>query len=82
MDRRTFLRNSLASAAAVSLGSGFWQRVMSAPSLAGTGPYGALGATPDVNGFLLPPDFTSRVIARSGLPVEGTTFIRPVFPDG
>jgi Bacterial protein of unknown function (DUF839) len=82
VDRRSFLRNSVASAAALSFAPGLWRTVMSAPAVAGSGPYGPLGAVPDANGFLLPPGFSSRVIARSGQPVGLTTFVRPVFPDG
>lgn len=47
------------------------------------GPYGSIeGRTPDENGLLLPEGFTSRVLARSGQPVEGTDYEWPVFPDG
>lgn len=81
VDRRAFLRNSLASAAALSV-PGFWRTVMSAPTVAGTGPYGPLGTLPDANGFLLPPGFTSREVARALKPVGTSTFLRPVFPDG
>lgn len=31
---------------------------------------------------MLPPRFTSRVIARSGEPVPGTAFTFPIYPDG
>jgi secreted PhoX family phosphatase len=70
------------SGAALSLGPSFWQRALSSPAVAGASPYGPLAATPDANGLLLPPGFSSRVVARSGLVVEGTDFVRPVFPDG
>ncbi|HRB03806.1 MAG TPA: DUF839 domain-containing protein [Ilumatobacteraceae bacterium] len=42
----------------------------------------ALGSVPDVNGFLLPPGFTSRVIARSGQLVAGTSYTFLNNPDG
>lgn len=82
VDRRAFLRNSIVSAAAVSFAPGFWRTAMSAPTVAGTGPYGPLGTLPDANGFLLPTGFSSRVIARSLQPVLPSRFLRPVFPDG
>ena len=44
--------------------------------------FAALSATPDANGFLLPPGFTSRVIARSGDVVAGTQYVFPNKPDG
>ena len=46
------------------------------------GPYGPLAGAPDANGLLLPEGFTSRVIARSLQPVEGTGYEWPAFPDG
>ena len=48
----------------------------------GDGPYGALAAQPDANGLLLPEGFRSRVIARAGESVAGTTYEWPAFPDG
>lgn len=48
----------------------------------GPGPYGALATTPDENGLLLPPGFTSRVVAVAGEPVGETDFAWPAFPDG
>jgi hypothetical protein len=42
---------------------------------------GALGA-PDANGLRLPPGFTSRVIARTGERVAGTTYSWHLLPDG
>ncbi|MCT7351420.1 PhoX family protein [Streptomyces sp. 15-116A] len=45
------------------------------------GPYGALGS-PDANGIRLPAGFTSRVIARSGQRVTGTSYTWHNAPDG
>lgn len=42
----------------------------------------ALGSVPDVNGFLLPPHFASRVIARSGQLIAGTSYTFLNNPDG
>ena len=54
---------------------------LSAPSEPGEGPYGSL-QDPDENGLMLPQGFTSRVVAYSGLPVLGTTYVWHTFPDG
>ena len=45
------------------------------------GPYGALRAA-DANGIRLPAGFTSRVVARSGTAVPGTTTVWHPAPDG
>jgi secreted PhoX family phosphatase len=75
VDRRAFLRAGLAGAAAAALG----------PRLAActpdAGPYGALGAA-DANGIRLPSGFTSRVLARSGSTVPGTSYVWHPAPDG
>ncbi|MEW5633231.1 translocation protein TolB, partial [Streptomyces hydrogenans] len=52
-----------------------------APAQPGTGPYGALGSA-DANGIMLPAGFTSRVIARSGQTVPGTSYTWHNAPDG
>ncbi|MFD5427424.1 alkaline phosphatase PhoX, partial [Streptomyces sp. NPDC127084] len=51
------------------------------PAQPGTGPYGALGWA-DANGIQLPAGFTSRVIARSGQQVSGTSYTWHSAPDG
>jgi secreted PhoX family phosphatase len=75
VDRRAFLRAGLASAAVAAVG----------PSLAAcvpdNGPYGVLGAA-DANGIKLPSGFTSRVLARSGTAVPGTSYVWHAAPDG
>ena len=81
MRRREFLKAGLVTAGAAALGPGFWERVYAAPTVPGPGPYGTLLAA-DKNGLMLPAGFTSRVIARSGLPVPGTLYPWPIFPDG
>jgi secreted PhoX family phosphatase len=40
------------------------------------------GAATDANGLILPPGFTSRIIAQGGQVVPGTNHLFPVFPDG
>jgi hypothetical protein len=83
MDRRSFLRLGLGSAAgaATSLGAGFWERAIAAPVQPGPSPYGPLLA-PDANGLRLPAGFTSRVVAASLTPVAGTSHVWHAFPDG
>ncbi|WP_323371202.1 alkaline phosphatase PhoX [Streptomyces katsurahamanus] len=51
------------------------------PAQPGPGPYGALGAA-DANGIALPAGFASRVIARSGQRVTGTSYSWHSAPDG
>ncbi|WP_189184643.1 alkaline phosphatase PhoX [Streptomyces albiflavescens] len=52
-----------------------------APAQNGTSPYGGLLAA-DANGIMLPSGFTSRVIARSGQTVPGTSYTWHNAPDG
>ncbi|HEX4868381.1 MAG TPA: hypothetical protein VFV32_12285 [Acidimicrobiales bacterium] len=77
MDRRGSLRTSAAAGAA--LGPAFWRSAYAETAEPGVGPYGA-PAGPDKNGLWLPEGFRSRVMARSGLPVAGTTYLWPIFP--
>lgn len=81
MDRRRFLRNAAVGSASLGLGAGFWERALAAPATPGPSPYGPLLA-PDANGLRLPAGFTSRVVAASLLPVQGTTHLWHAFPDG
>ncbi|MGH3740123.1 MAG: alkaline phosphatase PhoX [Micromonosporaceae bacterium] len=78
MERRSFLRAATFGAGSVALG--FTLRRDTLPQ-AGPSPYGAL-RQPDGNGVMLPNGFTSRVIARSGQPVVGTSHIWHGAPDG
>lgn len=81
VNRRSFLRNLGAASVALSLGPDFWAKAYAAPTVAGESPYGPL-LEADENGLMLPEGFTSRVIARSLLPVAPTTYTWPMFPDG
>ncbi|MFC8946812.1 DUF839 domain-containing protein [Streptomyces sp. WAC04189] len=81
MERRTLLRTAVVGGSAV-LGGALWRGAAhAAPAQPGSGPYGALGA-PDANGIRLPAGFTSRVIARSGQKVAGTSYTWHNAPDG
>ncbi|MFF9269417.1 alkaline phosphatase PhoX [Streptomyces rochei] len=81
MERRTLLRTAVVGCSAV-LGGALWRGAAhAAPAQPGSGPYGALGA-PDANGIRLPAGFTSRVIARSGQKVAGTSYTWHNAPDG
>jgi hypothetical protein len=84
MQRRRFLQAAIGGAGALTLGSGFWSRLLAAePAVSGAGPYGPLGP-PDVNGIRLPTGFTSRTIAESLQPVAGAPLLGlwHVSPDG
>jgi len=82
MDRRSFLKTTVAAAAVIPFGSSYWRAFASheAP-VAGPGPYGPLGAA-DPNGLRLPAGFSSRLIARSAEPVGDTSHVWHFFPDG
>ncbi|MDT0612506.1 alkaline phosphatase PhoX [Streptomyces lancefieldiae] len=81
MERRTLLRTAVLGGSAV-LGGTLWRgAAYAAPAQPGSGPYGALGS-PDANGVRLPAGFTSRVIARSGQKVAGTSYTWHNAPDG
>lgn len=81
MERRTLLRTAIVGGSAV-LGGTLWRgAAYAAPAQPGSGPYGALGS-PDANGIRLPAGFTSRVIARSGQKVAGTSYTWHNAPDG
>jgi len=71
----------MAAVGAVALGPGFWERLLAAPAQPGPGPYGSL-QPPDPNGLMLPAGFSSRIVARSGLPVAGTLYPWHIWPDG
>ncbi len=82
MDRRTFLRSTLAGAGAVALGDSLFRPAQATTdSDAEHSSYGSLCAA-DLNGLQYPAGFTGRVIARSGLPVGRTPHLWPPFPDG
>ena len=80
--RRTFLRSGALAAGALAMGPGYWRQALAqTPTTPGVGPYGPLGA-PDAFGVAVPEGFTSRLIAQANLPVAGTNYVWPLFPDG
>ncbi|MFC8489262.1 alkaline phosphatase PhoX [Streptomyces sp. NPDC057235] len=82
MERRGFLRGAVIGTSAAAFGGSLWHgAAFAAPAQPGAGPYGALGPA-DANGILLPAGFTSRVIARSGQAVTGTSYTWHNAPDG
>ncbi|MFE5735382.1 alkaline phosphatase PhoX [Streptomyces sp. NPDC056528] len=82
MERRGFLRGAVIGTSAAAFGGSLWHgAAFAAPAQPGAGPYGALG-TADANGIQLPTGFTSRVIARSGQTVAGTSYTWHSAPDG
>ncbi|MFC7640214.1 hypothetical protein ACFQX6_03620 [Streptosporangium lutulentum] len=81
MERRTFLRASVLGASTVAFTGSLWQGAFAAPAQNAPGPYGALLAA-DANGIRLPAGFTSKVIARSGQAVPGTSYTWHSAPDG
>ena len=80
LSRREALGTGVTAAGLLALGPEFWQ-ALARPARRGRSPYGRLGS-PDANGLLLPEGFSSRVVARGGQPVEGTTYTWHIFPDG
>ncbi|MFJ5109561.1 alkaline phosphatase PhoX [Streptomyces sp. NPDC088551] len=82
MERRSFLRGAVIGTSAAAFGGTLWRgAAYAAPAQPGAGPYGALG-TADSNNIRLPAGFTSRVIARSGQQVTGTSYSWHSAPDG
>ncbi|WP_282695154.1 alkaline phosphatase PhoX [Streptomyces sp. CC208A] len=82
MERRSFLRGAVIGTSAAAFGGTLMRgAAYAAPAQPGAGPYGALGAA-DANGIMLPAGFTSRIIARSGQAVPGTSYTWHNAPDG
>ncbi|MFM9369653.1 alkaline phosphatase PhoX [Streptomyces sp. Da 82-17] len=82
MERRTFLRGAVIGTSAAAFGGTLMRgAAYAAPAQNGPGPYGALGSA-DANGIQLPSGFTSRVVARSGQTVAGTSYTWHNAPDG
>ncbi|GHG01604.1 alkaline phosphatase PhoX [Streptomyces filamentosus] len=82
MERRGFLRGAVIGTSAAAFGGSLMRgAAYAAPAQPGAGPYGALGSA-DANGIMLPAGFTSRVIARSGQTVPGTSYTWHNAPDG
>ena len=81
LSRRELLAATAAGAGAMALGPAWLRQALAATATAGPSPYGPLTG-PDANGLMLPQGFSSRVIARAGLPVGESAYIWPIFPDG
>lgn len=81
MDRRDFLKVSVLGTGAAAFGGAAWDRAFAARKPVVTGPYGALGSA-DARGISLPSGFTSRVVARTGQVVPGTSYTWHPAPDG
>ncbi|AKN72308.1 translocation protein TolB [Streptomyces sp. PBH53] len=82
MERRTFLRGAVFGTSVAVFGGTLMQgAAYAAPAQNGASPYGGLLAA-DANGIMLPSGFTSRVIARSGQTVPGTSYTWHGAPDG
>jgi hypothetical protein len=75
------MRTGLVAAGGIALGPAFWRDALAAPARRGRSPYGPLGP-PDANGVRLPEGFRSRIVARGGAPVPGTSYTWHIFPDG
>ncbi|ADO71473.1 alkaline phosphatase PhoX [Stigmatella aurantiaca] len=81
-NRRHFLRFSVVTGTALTLGPGFWREAYAAPAQPGNSPYGAMSGSADANGVRLPAGFSSRIIARSGAKVANTGYTWHGAPDG
>nr|WP_042185552.1 alkaline phosphatase PhoX [Kibdelosporangium sp. MJ126-NF4] len=81
MERRDFLRVGVVGAAAAAFGGASWHDAFAATAQPGPSPYGPLQAA-DTNGLMLPSGFTSRVVARTGQRVAGTSYTWHPAPDG
>ncbi len=82
MERRHLLRAAIVGAGStVALGFTLSRDAMAYPALPGPSPYGPLQAA-NSHGIMLPQGFTSRIIARSGQTVPGTSYVWHGAPDG
>lgn len=81
MSRRRVLQGAAVTGVAASFGPQFWNDAYAANARRGVGPYGPLQAA-DRNGVRLPKGFTSRIIARTGQVVPGTSYTWHANPDG
>jgi hypothetical protein len=81
VERRHFLRVAVVGAAAAAFGGASWRDAFAAGAQPGPSPYGELLPV-DGNGLMLPANFTSRIVARTGRFVSGTTHLWHAAPDG
>lgn len=84
LTRRDALKAGVGAAGTIALAGGLLGQgveAAAAPAVIGDGPYGPLQA-PDSNGVALPRGFTSRIVARSGVPLGASLALFHVFPDG
>lgn len=81
MERRNFLRVAVVGTAAAAFGGASWRDAFAASAQPGPSPYGPLQSA-DANGIQLSSGFTSRVVARSGQRVAGTSYTWHPAPDG
>ncbi|GGS13733.1 hypothetical protein GCM10010171_01950 [Actinokineospora fastidiosa] len=75
------MRVAVVGGAAAAFGGASWSQAFAATAQPGPSPYGPLQAA-DANGIRLPAGFTSRVVARSGQRVAGTSYTWHPAPDG
>lgn len=81
MERRNFLLVAVVGSAAAAFGGANWGVAFAAGAQPGPSPYGPLQPV-NASGLMLPANFTSRVIARTGQKVAGTTYTWHPAPDG
>jgi secreted PhoX family phosphatase len=82
MQRRTHIRGALAGlGGSVALGFTMPREALGSPAQNGPSPYGPLRPA-DANGIMLSAGFTSRVVARTGQTVPGTSYRWHAAPDG
>jgi uncharacterized protein len=81
--RRRFLAAGAGTVGVLAFGPAFWRSAFGRGGevVPGPSPYGPLRAA-DANGLRLPKGFTSRIVARAGRPVPGTSYPWHIFPDG
>lgn len=81
VDRRLFLRSAFVGVGVATLSGVVLEAASAVPAQPGASPYGSLLAA-DANGVALPTGFTSRIVARSGQTVPGTSYVWHAAPDG
>ncbi len=81
MERRNFLRVGVVGTAVAAFGGASWRDALAATAQPGPSPYGPLQPV-NASGLMLPAGFTSRVVARTGQLVAGTSYRWHPAPDG